>query len=135
MKNQNVNTEKVTIYTKEQGSLKSRLTNVGTIISLASIVIVILLQTGVIDQAMSETIKTIVYLLCSVGVLLGILNNPKGDGIYLPGIDYKLWHNPNEMEIRRVLGKTVLDSAKEIADIDIRQESENIKDKLENKNK
>ena len=86
MKNQNVNTEKVTIYTEEQGSLKSRLTNVGTIISLASIVVVILLQAGVIDETMSETIKTIIYLLCSAGVLLGILNNPKGNGIYLPGI-------------------------------------------------
>ena len=133
MKNNNVNTEKVTIYTKEQGSLKSRLTNVGTIISLASMIVVILLQAGVIDQAMSETIKTIVYLLCSAGVLLGILNNPKGDGLYLPGIDYKLWQNPNEMEIRKVLGKTVLDSAKEIAEMDIKQESQNIQHKIEAK--
>ena len=130
MKKQNVNTEKVTIYTEEQGSLKSRLTNVGTVISLASILVVILLQAGIIDEAMSETIKTIIYLFCSAGVLLGILNNPKGDGIYLPGIDYKLWTNPNEMEIRRVLGKTVLDSAKEIADMDIKKESEDIRERL-----
>lgn len=130
-RNTNVNTERVTIYTEEQGGLKSRLTNVGTIISLASIVVIILLQAGIIDQAMGETIKTIVYLLCSAGVILGILNNPKGDGLYLPGIDYKLWTNPNEMEIRRVLGKTVLDSAKEISRMDIENESESIKKRLE----
>ena len=132
MNKNNVNTEKVTIYTEEQGSLKSRLTNVGTIISLASVVVVVLLQAGVIDQAMSDTIKTIVYLICSAGVLLGILNNPKGDGVYLPGIDYKLWQNPNELEIRTVLPKTLL-IAKEIAKMDIKHESQSIQNKIEAK--
>ena len=34
----------VTVYTKEEGSFKSRITNVGTIISLASIVAIYLLM-------------------------------------------------------------------------------------------
>ena len=68
------------------GSFKSRITNVGTIISLASIVVILLVNVGVIDAAQSDTIKTVVYLVCGAGVLLGILNNPKGSGIYLPYI-------------------------------------------------
>ena len=72
--------KEVTIYTKEEGSFKSRITNVGTIISLASIVAILLVNVGVIDAVQSENIKTVVYLVCGAGVLLGILNNPKDLG-------------------------------------------------------
>lgn len=130
---ENKKLEKVTIYTEEEGSLKSRLTNVGTIISLASIVVVVLLQSGVIDQAMSDTIKTIVYLVCSAGVILGILNNPKGSGIYLPAIDYKLWNNPNEFEIGQVLGNTVIETIKKTSEVDTKKDSEDIRNKIEAK--
>ncbi|WP_368259786.1 hypothetical protein, partial [Clostridium paraputrificum] len=98
----------VTVYTKEEGSFKSRITNVGTIISLASIVVILLVNVGVIDAAQSYAIKTVVYLVCGAGVLLGILNNPKGSGIYLPGVDYPLWGKPSDAEIKEVLGNTVI---------------------------
>lgn len=130
---QNKMSREVTVYTKEEGSLKSRLTNVGTIISLVSIIAVILLQFGVIDAAMSETIKTVVYLLCGAGVLLGVLNNPKGSGIYLPGKDYPLWGQPSDAEIKKVLGNTVLETVKDLGNIDVAEESENIKEKLKHK--
>lgn len=127
------NVKKVTVYTEEEGSFKSRITNVGTIISLASIIVVILLQFGFIDAAMSETIKTVIYLVCGAGVLLGILNNPKGSGIYLPGVDYPVWGQPSDAEIKEVLGKTVIETAKQISTIDPAKESQDIKEKLEHK--
>ena len=123
----------VTVYTKEEGSFKSRITNVGTIISLASIVVILLVNVGVIDAAQSDTIKTVVYLVCGSGVLLGILNNPKGSGIYLPGVDYPLWGKPSDAEIIEVLGSKVIETAKDLGKIDPSKESENIKEKLENK--
>ncbi|MDU1585380.1 MAG: hypothetical protein E6860_07500 [Clostridium sp.] len=123
----------VTVYTKEEGSFKSRITNVGTIISLASIVVILLLNVGVIDAAQSDTIKTVVYLVCGAGVLLGILNNPKGSGIYLPGVDYPLWGKPSDAEIKEILGNTIIETAKDLGKIDPSKESENIKEKLENK--
>lgn len=123
----------VTVYTKEEGSFKSRITNVGTIISLASIVVILLVNVGVIDAAQSDAIKTVVYLVCGAGVLLGILNNPKGSGIYLPGVDYPLWGKPSDAEIKEVLGNTVIETVKDLGKIDPSKESENIKEKLEHK--
>lgn len=123
----------VTVYTKEEGTFKSRITNVGTIISLISIIVVILVNLNVIDATQSETIKTTVYLVCGAGVLLGILNNPKGSGIYLPGIDYPLWGKPSDAEIKEVLGNTVIETVKDLGKIDPSKESENIKEKLEHK--
>ena len=123
----------VTVYTKEEGSFKSRITNVGTIISLASIVVILLVNVGVIDAAQSDAIKTVVYLVCGAGVLLGILNNPKGSGIYLPGVDYPLWGKPSDAEIKEILGNTIIETAKDLGKIDPSKESENIKEKLENK--
>lgn len=128
---QNKMTKEVTVYTREEGSLKNRITNVGTIISLASIVAIVLVNVGVIDAEMSETIKTVVYLVCGAGVLLGILNNPKGSGIYLPGVDYPLWGKPSDAEIKQVLGNTVMETVKDIGNIEPGKESENIKEKLE----
>lgn len=123
----------VTVYTKEEGSFKSRITNVGTIISLISIIVVILVNLNVIDATQSETIKTTVYLVCGAGVLLGILNNPKGSGIYLPGVDYPLWGKPSDAEIKKVLGNTILETAKDLGNINVAEDSENIKEKLEHK--
>lgn len=123
----------VTVYTKEEGSFKSRITNVGTIISLASIVVILLVNVGVIDAVQSENIKTVVYLVCGAGVLLGILNNPKGSGIYLPRVDYPLWGKPSDAEIKKVLGNTVIETVKDLGAIDVSKDSENIKEKLEHK--
>lgn len=125
--------KEVTVYTKEEGSFKSRITNVGTIISLASIVVILLVNVGVIDAAQSDSIKTVVYLICGAGVVLGVLNNPKGSGIYLPGIDYPLWGKPSNAEIKEILGNTIIETAKDLGKIDTSKESENIKEKLEHK--
>ena len=92
-----------------------------------------LVNVGVIDAAQSDTIKTVVYLVCGAGVLLGILNNPKGSGIYLPGVDYPLWGKPSDAEIKKVLGNTVIETVKDLGAIDASKDSENIKEKLEHK--
>ena len=59
-----------------------RFTNTGTIMSIISIIGLILMQFGVdVDMAWLEnTIK----LVCSLGVVLGILNNPTTPGIDVP---------------------------------------------------
>lgn len=59
-----------------------RLSNVGTIIALASAVLFILNSAGVLVN--NETIMDIITGLCSIGVILGFLNNPQSSGVYLP---------------------------------------------------
>ena len=71
--------------------------------------------------------------MCGAGVLLGILNNPKGSGIYLPGVHYPLWGKPSDAEIKKVLGNTVIETVKDLGAIDVSKDSENIKEKLEHK--
>ena len=70
-------------------SLVTRLNNKGTIVSLAALIVSLLCQFGLnID---SEKILTIVQTICSILILLGLLNDPtdstKG---YLPGVSDKL---------------------------------------------
>ena len=70
-------------------SLATRLNNKGTIVSLAALIVSLLCQFGLnID---SEKILTIVQTICSILILLGLLNDPtdstKG---YIPGISDKL---------------------------------------------
>ena len=70
-------------------SLATRLNNKGTIISLAALIVSLLCQFGLnID---SEKILTIVQTICSILIILGLLNDPtnstKG---YIPGISDKL---------------------------------------------
>ena len=70
-------------------SLVTRLNNKGTIVSLAALIVSLLCQFGLnID---SEKILTIVQTICSILILLGLLNDPtdstKG---YTPGISDKL---------------------------------------------
>lgn len=68
--------------------LGKRLANVGTIVSITSAVVYILVELG--EPIDSVKVNNIVEAVCSIGVLLGILNNPKASGIYLPfvnGID------------------------------------------------
>ena len=70
-------------------SLVTRLNNKGTIVSLAALIVSLLCQFGfTID---SEKILTIVQTICSILILLGLLNDPtdstKG---YIPGVSDKL---------------------------------------------
>ena len=70
-------------------SILKRLNNKGTIVSLAALIVSLLCQFGLnID---SEKILTIVQTICSILILLGLLNDPtdstKG---YIPGISDKL---------------------------------------------
>lgn len=64
-----------------------RFKNSGTIIALASAIGLLLVQFGVsIDL---EWLDYTVKILCSVGVLLGVLNNPTTPGTDLPIIESK----------------------------------------------
>lgn len=70
-------------------SLATRLNNKGTIVSLAALIVSLLCQFGLnID---SEKILTIVQTICSILIILGLLNDPtdstKG---YIPGVSDKL---------------------------------------------
>lgn len=70
-------------------SILKRLNNKGTIVSLAALIVSLLCQFGLnID---SEKILTIVQTICSILIILGLLNDPtdstKG---YIPGISDKL---------------------------------------------
>ena len=70
-------------------SLVTRLNNKGTIVSLAALIVSLLCQLGLnID---SEKVLTIVQTICSILIILGLLNDPtdstKG---YIPGVSDKL---------------------------------------------
>ena len=70
-------------------SILKRLNNKGTIISLAALVVSLLCQFGVdID---SEKIIGIVQTICSILILLGLLNDPtENTNAYIPGVSDKL---------------------------------------------
>lgn len=70
-------------------SILVRLNNKGTIISLAALVVSLLCQFGVdID---SEKIIGIVQTICSILILLGLLNDPtENTKAYIPGVSDKL---------------------------------------------
>lgn len=66
-------------------SLLNRLNNKGTIISLTALIVSLLLQFGVdID---SEKVIGIVQTVCSILILLGVMNNPVDNtDVYIPGV-------------------------------------------------
>lgn len=70
-------------------SIAIRLNNKGTIISLAALIVSLLIQFGVdID---SEKIIGIVQTICSIFILLGVLNDPtQNTKAYIPGVSDKL---------------------------------------------
>lgn len=56
--------------------------NTGTIISIVSLVILILTTNGVhID---TNKIMVTIKAICSIGVILGVLNNPSTKGLDIP---------------------------------------------------
>ena len=70
-------------------SIINRLNNKGTIISLVALVVSLLLQFGLdID---SEKVLGIVQTVCSILILLGVMNNPVDNtAMYIPAISDKL---------------------------------------------
>lgn len=70
-------------------SILVRLNNKGTIISLVALVVSLLCQFGLdID---SEKVLGIVQTICSILILLGLLNDPtENTKAYIPGVSDKL---------------------------------------------
>ena len=70
-------------------SILTRLNNKGTILSLAALIVSLLCQFGLnID---SEKILGIVQTICSILILLGLLNDPtENTNAYIPGVSDKL---------------------------------------------
>lgn len=70
-------------------SILVRLNNKGTILSLAALIVSLLIQFGIdID---SEKIIGIVQTICSILILLGLLNDPtENTNAYIPGVSDKL---------------------------------------------
>ena len=59
-----------------------KLQNTGSIISIASLIILILTVNGI--HVDSDRVMTTIKAICSIGIILGILNNPQTGGIDLP---------------------------------------------------
>lgn len=76
-------------------SLLTRLNNKGTILSLAALIVSLLIQFGIdID---SERIVGIVNTICSILIILGLLNDPtQNTKAYIPGISDKLIEKKEE---------------------------------------
>lgn len=70
-------------------SIATRLNNKGTILSLSALVVSLFCQFGLnID---SEKILGIVQTICSILILLGLLNDPtENTNAYIPGVSDKL---------------------------------------------
>ena len=70
-------------------SILKRLNNKGTIVSLAALIVSLLCQFGIkID---SEKVLTIVQTICSILIILGLLNDPtENTKAYIPGVSDKL---------------------------------------------
>ena len=70
-------------------SLVTRLNNKGTIVSLAALIVSLLCQFGITID--SEKILTIVQTICSILIILGLLNDPtENTKAYIPGVSDKL---------------------------------------------
>ena len=76
-------------------SIINRLNNRGTIISLVALVVSLLLQFGIdID---SEKVLGIVQTVCSILILLGVMNNPVDNTkMYIPSLSDKLAEKDKE---------------------------------------
>ena len=70
-------------------SILKRLNNKGTIVSLAALIVSLLCQFGL--EIDSEKVLTIVQTICSILILLGLLNDPtENTKAYIPGVSDKL---------------------------------------------
>ncbi|MFR1823873.1 MAG: phage holin [Clostridium saudiense] len=70
-------------------SILTRLNNKGTIVALAALIVSLVVQFGFnID---SEKVLGIVNTICSILILLGVLNDPtENTNAYIPGVSDKL---------------------------------------------
>lgn len=64
-------------YMKE---LLKRIKNPGTIITIVSAFILILTNVGI--EVNNDAVMNIVNSVCTIGIALGILNNPTAPGVY-----------------------------------------------------
>ena len=70
-------------------SILKRLNNKGTIVSLAALIVSLVCQFGL--EIDSEKVLTIVQTICSILIILGLLNDPtETTKAYIPGISDKL---------------------------------------------
>ena len=76
-------------------SILKRLNNKGTIVSLAALIVSLLCQFGLnID---SEKVLTIVQTICSILIILGLLNDPtETTKASIPGLSDKLVNKGDE---------------------------------------
>lgn len=78
-------------------SILTRLNNKGTILSLVALLVSLLIQFGL--EIDSEKIVGIVNTICSILILLGVLNDPtQNTKAYIPGISDKLIEINKEQE-------------------------------------
>ena len=63
----------------------NRLKNAGTILAITSCFVLILNTNGILVD--SEKIEVTISALCSIGILLGFLNNPNTPGVDFPFLD------------------------------------------------
>ena len=76
-------------------SILKRLNNKGTIVSLAALIVSLLCQFGL--EIDSEKVLTIVQTICSILIILGLLNDPtETTKAYIPGISDKLVNKGDE---------------------------------------
>jgi uncharacterized membrane protein len=62
-----------------------RFKNPGTLITVASTVVLLLTAVGV--KVDNDYVMTVVKAVCSVGIALGVMNNPDTPGVDLPGVN------------------------------------------------
>lgn len=59
-----------------------RFKNVGTVISVTSLMGLLLIQFGI--KVDTEWLDTTIKIICALGIALGIMNNPETKGLDLP---------------------------------------------------
>ena len=75
-------------FKKALSSMFIRLKNPGTVIAVASGIVIILNELGYVVD--SDSVSVIVNTVCSILIALGIMNDSTGEGMYIPGIKDKL---------------------------------------------
>lgn len=119
---------------EKKSTFLTRITNVGTIIGIVSLVCLILTTCGIVEID-STKVQVVTQCICAIGVMLGVLNNPKGAGCYipLPFIDYAIFGNIGAKDVQEVIGKDVVDTVTKAKEINPQDEAEKVREKIEYK--